>query len=172
MCHIYVSVTRAGSTVPKDQELLIDVSVGKKIRDRRQDKKISQNKLARLLGISPAAVCQWETKGIVPRAKTLAKVAQALGVSEDYLIGGRPAPAIGGRRAPAAETATGESVSELIEKIKAKISAATGVPVAQIDVNVTIVSGNGHQAGGGRRASKSNLALFRETNLADGRKTS
>jgi transcriptional regulator with XRE-family HTH domain len=106
-------------------------SVGKRIRDTREARRISQHELADLLGISAAAVCQWETKGTIPRAKTLKKVAHALGVSEEYLSTGSEAVV------SESGLAGDESVAAHIERAKKKIAEATGVEISQISLKIT-----------------------------------
>jgi transcriptional regulator with XRE-family HTH domain len=110
--------------------MLVDVSIGKKIKDRREDKKISQNELARLLGISAAAVCQWERNGTVPRAKTLSKIARALGVSEQYLTGEN-------RAAQPEEPAT-DTIAAQLGRLKAKVAQAMGVDADRVCIEITI----------------------------------
>jgi transcriptional regulator with XRE-family HTH domain len=105
-----------------------DVSVGTKIRNTREARKISQNELAQLLGVSAAAVCYWETKGTTPRAKTLKKVAEALGVSESYLSAG----------AEVAPKEGFDSVAAYIEQAKAKIATIIGVDIDRISINITL----------------------------------
>jgi transcriptional regulator with XRE-family HTH domain len=46
---------------------------------------MSASDLARLAGVTPAAVWNWEKNGVVPRRETLAQVAQVLGVTKEYL---------------------------------------------------------------------------------------
>ena len=109
--------------------MYVDLTVGEKIKSRREGKKITQHELASALGISPAAVCQWERKGAVPRPKTLAKVAQALDVSEEYLA----VP-----REPNIPTDP-VSASEAIDKLKAIVANATGFDTSQVCIHIEIV---------------------------------
>jgi transcriptional regulator with XRE-family HTH domain len=129
-----------------------DASVGEKIKQRRNDKNLTQHELAKLLGITRAAVCHWETKGTVPRAKTLAKVAEALKVSEQYLTEGsngadqshsdtakeiQPAPE-GAPPAQGAEQAV-VTVAELVERTKERIAKLTGFGPDQIKLTLTVL---------------------------------
>jgi transcriptional regulator with XRE-family HTH domain len=123
--------------------------VGKRIRDCREAKKISQATLAKLVGLSTAAIWNWETKGTVPRPETLTKVAEALGVSENYLFDGddrlvsslvsKPAKVL---RAPLirvqAKPST-DTVAEEVEKTKAKIAELTGFDVSQVRLRLEFV---------------------------------
>lgn len=47
---------------------------------------LSQAKLAKLVGVSDAAVCQWETGKQMPRAGLLPKIAEILNCTIDELL--------------------------------------------------------------------------------------
>ena len=51
------------------------------IKDYRTRKGLSQEQLARLMGITQAAVAMWETGARMPRADKLPKLAEVLGCS-------------------------------------------------------------------------------------------
>jgi len=57
------------------------------ITHARIDKGLSQKELADLMGVSAAAVSQWESGGKRPQKANLAKLAEVLGVSTEYLLG-------------------------------------------------------------------------------------
>ena len=63
-------------------------SLGGRIKDLRKQKSMSQGELADKVGISYAQIGRYETKGAQPPAETLKKIADALGVSPDFLIYG------------------------------------------------------------------------------------
>jgi transcriptional regulator with XRE-family HTH domain len=63
-------------------------NLGDRIKDLRKQKNLSQSELADKVGISYAQIGRYETKGAQPPAETLKKIADALGVSPDYLIYG------------------------------------------------------------------------------------
>jgi transcriptional regulator with XRE-family HTH domain len=104
--------------------------IGKRIHDRREAKKISQSQLAKLVGITPATIWNWETKGTHPRPETLAKVAAVLEVSEDFLSSAQE------EKTYAPPTRKG-SVPKVIENAKAEISELTGYDVSHIKIQVT-----------------------------------
>src|SRR5689334_14651614 len=108
--------------------MYLDSSLGEKIKRQREARNLTQRELARLLGITPAAVCQWERKGIVPRAKTLAKVAHALGISQSTFSEDSSPPI---ENLPAL-------VSAHIEQLKTKIAAATGLEKDRINIHIKI----------------------------------
>ncbi len=56
-----------------------------RIRAWREHLGVTQEELARRMGASPAAVAQMEAKNARPRAATLKKVAQALGIDWERL---------------------------------------------------------------------------------------
>ena len=55
------------------------------VLDRRG---ISRNKMQTDLGLSSATVYTWEKRGTTPKAETLQKIAEYLGVSQHYLLTG------------------------------------------------------------------------------------
>ncbi len=64
-----------------------------RIKELRSQKKISQQKLADLLGVSRSAVSMWEIDASQPDNDTLLKLSEILNVSIDYLLGNSPTPA-------------------------------------------------------------------------------
>jgi len=58
-----------------------------KIREIREEKGISQKALASLLGVSPTNIYNYEIGRTEPSTDMLIKIARALEVSVDYLIG-------------------------------------------------------------------------------------
>jgi transcriptional regulator with XRE-family HTH domain len=61
--------------------------LGKRIRDRRTARQISQKDLATQVGVSPSAVNQYEKGEKIPSTNTLINIADVLDVSSDYLLG-------------------------------------------------------------------------------------
>ena len=63
-------------------------SIGRRIRELRQKKKLSQAELARRIGCAPNTITEWEKrKGRAPGKVLITKVAHALEVTVDYLLG-------------------------------------------------------------------------------------
>ena len=56
------------------------------IKALREKNEITQQSLARILGINQSAVSNWETEKAMPRADLLPKLAKALGCSIDDLF--------------------------------------------------------------------------------------
>ena len=63
------------------------MTMGEKIRDARKASKLSQEEMAELVGVARGAVSSWENGRKTPGGKNLEKLASALGVSTDYLMG-------------------------------------------------------------------------------------
>lgn len=62
-------------------------TIGKRIRASREKYKISQKELAEKVGVSAAAINQFEKWEKKPSSVVLKKIALELGVSTDYLLG-------------------------------------------------------------------------------------
>jgi len=61
--------------------------LGKRIREVRRHRGISQQWLAQQAGLSKQALYAIETGEVDPRASRVAKIAKALRVTSDYLLG-------------------------------------------------------------------------------------
>jgi len=65
------------------------MSLSQNIRKFRQEKEMTQEQLANLLGVSAQAVSKWETSETYPDGALLVPLANVLGVSLDVLFGNR-----------------------------------------------------------------------------------
>ena len=63
------------------------MTLGNKIKTVRQQKKMSQNELAELSGVMQKNISRYEQDTSVPSALALKKIADALEVTTDYLLG-------------------------------------------------------------------------------------
>ena len=61
-------------------------SLGSRIRERRESRRLSQQDIANALQISPQAVSKWERAENAPDIAVLAPLAAVLGVSTDWLL--------------------------------------------------------------------------------------
>ena len=61
--------------------------LNQRIREIRIAKKLSQVDLAKLLGVTKQSVSNWENDNIQPSVEMLLKIADALNVTTDYLLG-------------------------------------------------------------------------------------
>jgi transcriptional regulator with XRE-family HTH domain len=119
------------------------VSVGTRIRDQREARKMSQAELAKQVGLSSAAIWNWETKGRVPRPQVLAKVAEALNVSEQYLTEGRniadpnATQLVAERAPPAPSPEQGATITAVLDRTRMRIAELTGFAPDQIKLTLT-----------------------------------
>ncbi len=65
------------------------MSIGSRIRDRRIELKLTQAELARALGLTPQHISVIEQDKRAPSLSSLAKLAEELGVTVDYIITGK-----------------------------------------------------------------------------------
>jgi len=65
------------------------MSVGQRTRMRRQVLKLTQQELAKDVGLSPQHISAIEQDKRAPSLPSLAKLAEALGVTTDYLVTGK-----------------------------------------------------------------------------------
>ncbi|MBD3184179.1 helix-turn-helix domain-containing protein [Candidatus Poribacteria bacterium] len=63
------------------------MSVAKRIKNRRTDLGFTQTRLARAAKLTPAAISQFESGARKPSFDALSKLAEALKVTTDYLLG-------------------------------------------------------------------------------------
>lgn len=61
--------------------------ISHRIKECREEASLSQKGLADLINVTPSAVNQYEKGEKVPSTETLLKLARALGVTTDYLLG-------------------------------------------------------------------------------------
>lgn len=66
--------------------------IGKRITEARRKARFTQGALAKLIGVSDAAVSQWETEKHQPKRQMMANLAQALGVTVQWLENGNDNP--------------------------------------------------------------------------------
>lgn len=74
----------------KEYRLKVDcMSIGKRIRERRKELNLTQEDLVRALGFTPQHISVIEQDKRAPSLSSLAKLAEELGVTVDYLITGK-----------------------------------------------------------------------------------
>lgn len=66
----------------------MESSLGKRIAKLRKDKKLSQDNLADMLGVTPQAVSKWENDQTCPDISLLPKLANIFNISIDELLNG------------------------------------------------------------------------------------
>lgn len=65
------------------------MSLGQRIRERRQTLKLTQQQLAEALGLTPQHISAIEQEKRSPSLTSLAELAEELGVTVDYLVTGK-----------------------------------------------------------------------------------
>ena len=63
------------------------MSFGKRITEVRKEKEMSQEQLAKILNTTPTTIGRYERDEVKPSIDVATKIADALGVSLDYLVG-------------------------------------------------------------------------------------
>ena len=71
----------------------MSVVLGERLRSLRENRGFTQNDLGERLGVTGAAIGQWENSRRYPDSSMLEKLADLFGVSVDYLLGRDPARA-------------------------------------------------------------------------------
>lgn len=61
--------------------------IGKRVRELRIKKGLSQQELGNAIGVTKVSVCGYESGCRIPNLEKLAKLADTLGTTTDYLLG-------------------------------------------------------------------------------------
>lgn len=108
--------------------------ISRRIRETREARGITASEFARLVGVTPTAVWNWEKNSIRPRRPALEQIAKVLGVSISFLLTGKEemreldaAPSVG-------------SVASILEDARARLARATGLTLDRIKLNVQFVT--------------------------------
>ena len=72
----------------------IDPAVGERIAEARAARGLNRNRLARMLGTSWAVVNRWEKGRAQPSSESMRRLASALGVTIDWLVGREARPVV------------------------------------------------------------------------------
>jgi len=65
------------------------MSIGERIKKRRKELRLTQEELARALGLTPQHISGIEQDKRSPSLSSLAKLAEELGITVDYLVTGK-----------------------------------------------------------------------------------
>jgi transcriptional regulator with XRE-family HTH domain len=68
------------------RELVMELKIGENISRYRRERHMTQEQLARSVGVSPPAVSKWETESSYPDVTLLSPIARALGITVDILL--------------------------------------------------------------------------------------
>jgi transcriptional regulator with XRE-family HTH domain len=104
-----------------------------RIRNTREERGITASELARLVGVTPTAVWNWEKNSIRPRQPALEAIAKVLGVTTAFLVYGVEAEVA----ARPQETA---SVASILDDARARLAEATGLAIDRIKLNLQFVT--------------------------------
>ncbi len=66
---------------------MLMITFGKRLRELRTERKLSQQELAKIIGTNNSSICDWERGRSEPSLEALVKLCQFFDVSSDYLIG-------------------------------------------------------------------------------------
>ena len=66
---------------------MLMITFGKRLRELRTERKLSQQELAKIIGTNNSSICDWERGRSEPSLEALVKLCQFFEVSSDYLIG-------------------------------------------------------------------------------------
>ena len=77
----------AKSSIYKEKLLLIRMQFGDKISQLRKEKGLSREELGKIIGTSAAIIGRYERNDMKPSIDIATKIARALEVSLDYLVG-------------------------------------------------------------------------------------
>jgi transcriptional regulator with XRE-family HTH domain len=101
--------------------------IASRIATTRTARGFSRSEFARLVGVTPTAVWNWEETGTTPRSGVLTTIAKVLGVSEGFLKTGTEA---------VASSQSPKTIAAIIETARNDIAASTGLPPSRIKVHV------------------------------------
>lgn len=108
---------------------------GARLRRLRNERKISQVRFARLLGVSKPTVWKWERDEVRPRQKSLEAAASVLGVSERTLLfsGGET-------RRPEGEKPRPSSLQlrDIVNVCKEQIAQAAGTDAENVLITIHV----------------------------------
>ncbi len=63
------------------------IEIGKRIRELRLERKLSQNQMVDLLSVSQDTISFWENGKSLPSAEYLIEISKNFNVSTDYILG-------------------------------------------------------------------------------------
>jgi transcriptional regulator with XRE-family HTH domain len=128
MKEIDMSIKRREGLLPSKPEV-----ISGRIKDTREKRGLTASELARLVGVTPTAVWNWEKNSITPRRPALEAVAKVLGVTTAFLVYGAETE-VTARLQPTA------SVASILDDARVRLAEATGLAVDRIKLNLQFVT--------------------------------
>lgn len=112
------------------------MSVGQRIAELRNERKISQNQLAAAMGVSRQAVSKWENGQSTPDAMNLIRLADVLNSDVEYLTTGRAVvptrPPVVIKSVETVEKIVEKPVIQVVEKVvEREVPVTVEVPVVE-----------------------------------------
>lgn len=130
-------------------------TIHQRIKRLREGKGLSQEALGTVAGVTYQSVQEWERdKGTAPSRKRLAAVANALGVTEQYLLSGEQPGFVGVRESAAAYQTVSTRALEIARRFDQLSPACQDHVSAQVNL-LASVTGDGARA----RAAQHDLEI-------------
>lgn len=107
-------------------------TVGSRIQRIRETRGFTASELARLVGVTPTAVWNWEKNGVQPRSEMLGSIAKVMGVSQEWLLTGE----VDG---PSADDEA-RTPASIIEGARIEIARVTGFALDSVSIEVRFSS--------------------------------
>ena len=120
-----------------EDKLMVLKTIGARIRKAREDRGFSASDLARLTGVTPTAVWNWENNGTKPRPNALSAICKALGVSESYILSGN-GPIAGGR---ASRNVAPNAIDLILAVAASQIAEALGIEQERVKLKFEVLQG-------------------------------
>ncbi|MBU6393908.1 MAG: helix-turn-helix domain-containing protein [Sphingomonadales bacterium] len=118
---------------------------GARIERLRKERNISKSEFARLVGVSPTCVWNWEEGNTEPRSENLERMARALGIHRGQLLGHATLEersidsderAVSEASDKPAFQARSVSLADVIAAAKEQIAKIAGLPVDRVKVTL------------------------------------
>lgn len=136
-------------------KLVVVDTIHQRIKKLREDKGLSQESLGKAAGVTYQSVQEWEqADGTAPSRKRLKKVADALGVTEQYLLSGEESGLVGVRQAAAEYQSVSARALDVARRFDQLSQDCQDHVSAQVDL-LSRVKGNGDRA----RAERHDLEI-------------
>jgi transcriptional regulator with XRE-family HTH domain len=113
-----------------------NVEFSEKLKKKMDEKRITQSVLARRLGVTSAAIWNWEQGNSFPREMALSRLAKVLGVEVAWLRGTEPTD-VQSPNEP--ELDTEASLVDEINRLKEKIAEANGIDIDDVKIKIELV---------------------------------
>lgn len=140
-------------------------TIHQRIKKLREDKGLSQESLGKAAGVTYQSVQEWEqADGTAPSRKRLKKVADALGVTEQYLLSGEPPGFVGVRQSSAEYQSVSARALDVARRFDQLSQDCQDHVSAQVDLLAKVKS-NGDRA----RAERHDLVIKGGSIQSDGR---